>query len=159
MDPSALAFDRLTSAGPDYAWRPIAAAIDWAACATPDSVGEWYLVVFRSVRRADVDEDRLTALDDLAHAEAEGAPGFVHYFKGPLSEDRACLSFCLWSSRHDARAASGLPAHRSAISILGEAYDRYTLEFYRVRKRAGQPFEFEPYDTAPAGSDEIRPAA
>ena len=159
MDASAFAFDRLAPMGPDYAWRPIAHAIAWAACATPEAAGEWYLVVFRSVRHADVDEARLTDLDDRAHDEAMGAPGFVHYFKGPLSADRACLSFCMWDSRQAARAASGLPAHRAAISILGEAYDRYTLEFYRVRKRPGEAFQFEPYDRAPAGSDEIRPAA
>lgn len=159
MDASGFAFDRLAPSGPDYAWRPIATAIDWAAGAAADAAGEWYLVVFRSARRADVDEARLTELDDRAHEEAMGAPGFVHYFKGPLSVDRACLSFCLWDSRQSARAASGLPAHRAAITILGEAYERYTLEFYRVTKRPGEGFAFEPYDRVPAGSDEIRPAA
>ena len=29
-------------------------------------------------------------------------------------------------------------------------YARYDLEFHRVTKRAGGPFAFEPYDTAPA---------
>jgi hypothetical protein len=141
--------------------RPIAAAIDWDVAASPEAAGEWYLVVFRSIRRADVDEPRLTLLDDLAHHEAMGAPGFVHYFKGPLSADRACLSFCMWDSRQAARAAAGLPAHVAAVSILGEAYDHYTLEFYRVWKRPGAAFEFEPYDTVPAApaDHEVRPAA
>ena len=101
-------------------------------------------MVFRSVRRADVDESRLTSYDDRAHAEAATAPGFVHYFKGPLTERRECLSFCLWNSREDARAASGLPAHKQAVTLIREAYERYTLEFFRVTKRRGDDaFDFE----------------
>ena len=113
-------------------------------------------MVFRSVRRADVDEPRLTAYDDRAHAEAAAAPGFVHYFKGPLTERRECLSFCLWNSRQEARAASGLPAHREAVTLIREAYERYTLEFFRVTKRGGAAaFEIEPWDRveATAGAD------
>ena len=73
--------------------------------------GEWYMVAFRSTRRPDVDEARLTAHDDWAHAEAMEAPGFVHYFKGPTQDDGQCMSFCLWDSRAEARAAAGRPAH------------------------------------------------
>ena len=163
MDASALAFDRLTTTGPDYAARAISEAIDWSAAiadaAATGASGEWYLVVFRSVRRADVDDALLTAIDDRAHDEAMAAPGYVHYFKGPLAADRGCLSFCLWGSRQAAREAAGLPAHRAAVQILGLAYESYRLEFYRVTKRPGETFAFEPYDRLPAGSDEVRPAA
>ena len=140
-------FERLAPILDDYATRPIQEALDWSGCAAPGCEGEWYLVVFRSVRKADVDEQRLTAYDDRAHAEAATAQGFVHYFKGPLTERRECLSFCLWNSRQEARAASGLPAHRGAVTLIREAYERYTLEFLRVTKRSGMAaFEIEPWD-------------
>jgi hypothetical protein len=129
-----------------YAVLPVADAFDWTDVARQLGDGEWYLVVFRSIRRADADEARLTAYDDRAHAEAETSPGFVHYFKGPASADWSCLSFCLWTSRAEARAAAGRPDHVEAVSLIGEMYDRYTLEFLRVTGRSGQPLRFEPYD-------------
>ncbi len=134
----------------DYATRPVAEAFDWTAVSRQLVEGEWYMVVFRSIRRADADVARLTEFDDRAHHEAEGAPGFVHYFKGPAASDRSCLSFCLWASRADARAASARPDHRAAVSILGEMYEAYTLEFLRVTGEAGQPLRFEPFDASPA---------
>jgi hypothetical protein len=140
------AFDRLAPVDADYATRPIADAFDWQTCASLAASGEWYLVCFRSTRRAGADEARLTAMDDLAHAEAAGAPGYVHYFKGPTNERGECLSFCLWDSRADARAAAGRPQHVAAVTIAHETYESYVLEFYRVRKQFGVPgFEFQPY--------------
>src|SRR5690349_10376356 len=92
-----------------YASLPVADAFTWSDGARDLPDGEWYLVAFRSVRRADADETRLTMYDEFAHQEAAVAPGFVHYFKGPLSVDGSCLSFCLWQTRADARAAAGKP--------------------------------------------------
>jgi hypothetical protein len=133
-----------------YASLPVAAAFDWTDVARQLGEGEWYLVAFRSIRRLGADEARLAEFDDRAHREAESAPGFVHYFKGPAASDRSCLSFCLWTSRADARASAGGSAHVEAVSVLGEMYERYTLEFLRVTGQAGAPLRFEPYDTAPA---------
>jgi hypothetical protein len=141
-----------------YATLPVAAAFDWTDAASQLGDGEWYLVAFRSIRRAGADEVRLAEFDDRAHHEAAASPGFVHYFKGPAASDGSCLSFCLWSSRAEARAASGQAAHVEAVSVLGEMYERYTLEFLRVTGRAGAPLHFEPYDTAPAPAPEQVPA-
>ncbi|HET7727127.1 MAG TPA: hypothetical protein VFK54_07355 [Candidatus Limnocylindrales bacterium] len=141
-------FERLRPVADDYASRPIAAAFNWSDVADPGTSGEWYLVVFRSIRRPEADERLLTEYDERAHREAESSEGFVHYFKGPLSPDRSCLSFCLWSSRVAARAAAGRTAHREAVTLVAEMYERYTLEFYRVAKRRGAAaFRIEPYDT------------
>jgi hypothetical protein len=129
-----------------YATLPIADAFTWADAGTDLGDGEWYLVAFRSVRRAEADEARLTSYDELAHQEAAGSPGFVHYFKGPRASDGSCLSFCLWQTRADARAAAGRPAHVQAVSLLDEMYESYTLEFHRVTRTAGGPLTFEPYD-------------
>jgi hypothetical protein len=155
------AFDGLAPLDEAYASKPVAAAFDWRSVASRLPVGrEWYLVAFRSVRRDGVDEARLCEFDDRAHAEAATAPGFVHYFRGPTSSDGSCLSFCLWDSRADARAAAGRPAHQEAISLIREMYDRYALEFLRVsRPDAAAGLTFEAYDVAPAPRPSIDPGA
>ena len=135
-----------------YASLPIADAFDWSVADGDLGTGEWYLVAFRSIRRPGADEERLARYDESAHQEAARSPGFVHYFKGPAGPDGACLSFCLWESRADARAASGRPAHREAVSLLNEMYAAYTLEFLRVsREHDRAPLAFAPYDAPPDG--------
>jgi len=133
-----------------YATLPVASAFDWTDAARQLGEGEWYLVAFRSIRRADADEIRLTEFDDRAHREAESAPGFVHYFKGPAASDGSCLSFCLWTGRAEARTAAGRPNHVEAVSVIDEMYEAYTLEFVRVTGRAGMALTFEPWGAAPA---------
>jgi hypothetical protein len=137
-----------------YATLPIAEAFNWQQAAGELGDGEWYLVAFRSVRRADADEERLARYDDAAHLEAAAAPGFLHYFKGPAALDGSCLSFCLWQTRADARAAAGRPDHVRAVSLIDEMYEQYTLEFHRVSRVASGPLAFEPYDRVapPAGA-------
>lgn len=139
----------------DYAHLPVQRAFTWDDCAASIEPGEWYLVAFRSRVRPDADLDRLRVYDDWAHAEATHAPGFRHYFKGPLASDGSCMSFCLWNSRTEARAAAGRPGHQEAVSIIGETYAEYILEFHRVRRPASvATLEFEPYDAAPGGTAE-----
>ncbi len=145
------ALDALTPLSDGYAALPVADAFDWSAAGEALGEGEWYMVVFRSVRHPDADEGTLKAYDDRAHEEASGSAGFVHYFKGPLATDGACLSFCIWSSRADARAASGRPLHREAAGLVAVMYQSYALEFLRLRRDAGGPLRFEPYD-APAAT-------
>ncbi len=152
-------FDRLTPVSDRYAGLPVADAFDWAACLDDVGPGEWYMVAFRSVRRANVDEDRLNAYDDWAHKEAMGAPGYVHYFKGPTCPDGRCMSFCLWDSRTEARAASGSAAHTQAAALTHEAYAEYSLEFHRVTRVAGGGFTFQPYDAPDLTAIEPAPAA
>ena len=141
----------LAPSADDYANLPVRHALTWGACADAIPAGDWYLVAFRSIQRAGADADRLRLFDDLAHAEAEHAPGFLHYFKGPLAKDGSCLSFCLWNSRAEARLAAAEPAHREAVSVISEMYESYVLEFLQVRKRdATAVLEFEPYDSRSA---------
>jgi hypothetical protein len=131
----------------NYAKLPVADAFRWSAVAPCVPRGEWYLVVFRSIARPDADLSKLEAYDDWAHAEASTAPGFVHYFKGPLANDGSCLSFCLWNSRAEARAAAGRPAHLDAVQLIGETYAEYRLEFYSLRKATARGrLDFAPYD-------------
>ncbi|HEY7589815.1 MAG TPA: hypothetical protein VH723_02410 [Candidatus Limnocylindrales bacterium] len=140
-------FDRLLPVSEDYATLPVRAAFTWESCADRELEGEWYLVAFRSVQKPSADQELLNRMDEAAHAEVTAAPGFVHYFKGPLTARRECLSFCLWDGRSEARRAAGGPAHVAAIGIIGETYERYTLEFLRVTKGPGEAaFRFEPWD-------------
>ncbi len=138
-------FQRLAPVSDRYATMAVADAFTWDACLPDVDPGDWYMVAFRSTRRADADEARLTAYDHWAHTEAMEAPGFVHYFKGPANDRGECLSFCLWRSRADARAAAGRPAHVAAAALTFESYAQYRLEFHRVRRLAGAGFTFEPY--------------
>jgi hypothetical protein len=143
------AFADLAPVSDEYARLPVGKAFTWGPVATALEAGEWYMVAFRSILRADADTERLTRYDTWAHEDAARAEGFVHYFKGPLAADRACLSFCLWNSRAEARAAAARPAHRDAVELIADTYEAYTLEFLRVRKQAGSAkLEFEAYDFA-----------
>jgi len=149
------AFDGLAPLDDSYAARPVGEAFDWSSVAAALPTGrEWYLVAFRSVRRAGCDEARLCDFDERAHLEAASSPGFVHYFKGPTATDGSCLSFCLWDSRAHARAAAGRPDHRAAVELLHEMYERYALEFLRVSRPHGSAaLRFEPYDAVPPDAD------
>jgi len=140
-----------------YAVLPVPDAFNWQDASAELGDGEWYLVAFRSIRKAGSDEERLTLFDELAHQEAATSPGFVHYFKGPHAADGTCLSFCLWQSRADARAAAGRPNHVRAVSLIDEMYQSYTLEFHRVMRTGGGPLTFEAYDRAPVhGTPAVR---
>ena len=152
-------FQRLAPVSDRYATMPVAEAFTWDACLPSVEPGEWYMVAFRSTRRAGADEDRLTTYDDSAHTEAMGAPGFVHYFKGPANDRGECMSFCLWTTRAEARAASGRPAHVEAAALTFESYAQYRLEFLRVRREVVGGFTFEPYDRAPAPGRRATPAS
>ena len=145
-------FDDLAPVTPAYATLAVADAFTWAASVPRLDAGEWYLVAFRSTHRIDTDEERLEEFDLRAAEEAAVAPGFVHYYRGPLTSTRACLSFCIWESREDARTASRSPRHLEAIALVEEMYESYELEFHRLIKREGADrLEFEPYDV-PVGA-------
>jgi hypothetical protein len=148
---------RLAPVSEGYATLPIGDAFNWQDASAELGDGEWYLVAFRSIRRADADEARLTHFDELAHQEAASSGGFVHYFKGPAAADGSCLSFCLWQTRADARAAAGRPDHVRAVSLIDEMYETYTLEFQRVTREAGGALAFEPYDATPVHGAALPP--
>jgi hypothetical protein len=143
-------FAELAPVADNYAVLPVGEAFNWAPVANAIEPGEWYMVAFRSIVRADADQERLHQYDDWAHEEASGADGFVHYYRGPQASDRSCLSFCMWNSRAEAREAAARPAHQKAVTLIADTYEAYALEFLRVRKLAGSTnLEFEPYDAPP----------
>lgn len=131
-------FELLAPIAPDYATLPILEGFNWTDCFRDVEAGYWYLVVFRSVRRECADSDLLTEFDDHAYDEALGSGGLLHYFKGELSPRRECLSFCIWASREQARAALHLPRHAAAARLAATMYESYRLERYLLSKHAGE---------------------
>ena len=151
-------FADLAPVADNYAVLPVGEAFNWAPVANAIEPGEWYIVAFRSIVRADADQERLRQYDDWAHEEASRANGFVHYYRGPQASDRSCLSFCMWDSRAEAREAAARPAHQKAVTLIADTYEAYTLEFLRVLKLAGATYlEFEPYDAAPEAGPATSP--
>lgn len=130
-------FERLTPVSPLFATLPILEGFTWDDCFAPVEAGEWYLVVFRSIRRPDADLQLLTEYDDRAYDEALANRGLLYYFKGELNERCECLSFCVWNSREQARASARLPQHAQAAALVRQMYESYTLERYLLVKRPG----------------------
>jgi hypothetical protein len=131
------AFDQLRPVRDDYPLVPIEDGFNWGDCAAGLYIPPLYLVVFRSVRRADADLAMLKAFDDRAFEDARQAPGFLFYFKGQLTPDRECLSFCLWGSQDQARSASDRPDHVAAASLVADMYESYDLERHTLRHQNG----------------------
>jgi len=127
----------------DYASLPIQDGFDWARSLRSIPALRLYLVVFRSKRRVSADLRVLKEHDDAAYAEALGAGGLLHYFKGEVNEQRECLSFCLWESRQHALEAIGGPSHRAAAEIWRKMYESYELERYHLQKSGEETITFE----------------
>ncbi|QYJ14976.1 hypothetical protein Rxycam_00787 [Rubrobacter xylanophilus DSM 9941] len=125
------ALRRLKPRGEGYARLPVREAFGWEEV-LGGLEGRVHLVAFRSVRREDADEELLERLDRLAYEEASTAPGFLHYFRGPLSPGRECLSFCLWESAEHARTAASGVLHELAAGAASRMYECYVLERYEV---------------------------
>ena len=128
---------------PQYANLPIEQGFDWELRLRGGSFDSLYLVVFRSVRRATADLDVLREFDDRAYREALGVGGLLRYFKGEMNERRECLSFCLWETRDQARAAAGGASHGKAAEITASMYESYRLYRYNLVRRDGE-LAFEP---------------
>lgn len=84
------------------------------------------LYAFRSIKNPGVDEEKLEALDKNALGAAEQAPGFIHY------ETNSGLSYCLWDSSTQAKAAIGSQEHREAAAYAEEAYERWNLQHWLI---------------------------
>ncbi|MGF1470329.1 MAG: hypothetical protein ACFB50_01140 [Rubrobacteraceae bacterium] len=136
------ACQRLAPIHPDYANLPIQEGFNWSSCLDDVPFTRLYLVVFRSVRRPAADLETLREHDDRAYEEALRAGGLLYYFKGQVNEARECLSFCLWRSREEARAAAGGGYHRAAAAISIEMYEVYGLERFFIMRTEGTGLTF-----------------
>jgi hypothetical protein len=118
----------------DYETRPIQDGFSWASSLAGCAFERFYLVVFRSVRRASADLDLLREHDDRAYEKALQSGGLLRYFKGEANELGECLSFCLWETRRQAIEAAGAASHRSAAEITVRMYESYELDRYWLKK-------------------------
>jgi len=128
---------------PLYANLPIEQGFNWDPCLQYEAFDSLYLVVFRSVRRASADLDLLREFDDRAYSEASNSGGLLRYFKGEMNEQRECLSFCLWETRDQARAAASGPSHGRAAGITASMYESYRLYRYSIVRVHGK-LSFQP---------------
>ena len=142
----ARAFRTLRPCTADYATVPIQCGFTWSESAARLPAGEWYMVVFRSIRREPGENLTLEMYDYGAYIEAQRrASGLLFYFRGTPNERRECVSFCIWSNRDEAARAARLPLHSLAMNSVDEMYEWYALERYVIRKRPGQErLEIEP---------------
>jgi len=128
-------FEGLKPISPEYASLPILEGFNWSECLADVEEGQWYLVVFRSVRRATADPIKLKMLDDRAYEDAVLGSGLLVYFRGSLTRRRECLSFCLWEAQERAQAATRLESHEAAARVTDEMYDSFELERWVLTKR------------------------
>lgn len=71
--------------------------------------------------------------DKIAHEEAVASGGLLAYIYGrPDAVTGANIATCVWSSRADARRASGLEEHRRAVGLASGTYDWFELGRYAV---------------------------
>jgi hypothetical protein len=131
----------------DYAAVPIGEGFNWTEQFSHINSGQWYLVVFRSIRRADADVALLTEMDDRAYEEALNRPGLLYYFKGTANVVGECLSFCIWTGQAAAQHARDQPEHQAAMQLVAAMYESYQLERWLLRKQADGPLTQERLDS------------
>ena len=137
------ACQKISPKHPRYMNGPIEQGFDWDARLRNADFDSLYLVVFRSVRRESADLGLLREFDDMAYEAALGMGGLLKYFKGEMNERRECLSFCLWESREQARAAAGGASHGKAAQVTAAMYESYRLYRYNLVRNGGD-LTFEP---------------
>ncbi|KAI9315359.1 hypothetical protein BX666DRAFT_1861143 [Dichotomocladium elegans] len=115
-----------------FNWNEVARRLD------EQSEGEWFIVAFRSVRRADADHKLLYEADSKAHQEAIHSGGLLQYWYGDLNHHRECLAMCIWVNRDYALNATRKPLHIQAARLASSMYETYKLERYLLVKKAGK---------------------
>nr|CAG8587313.1 15543_t:CDS:2 [Entrophospora candida] len=132
----------------EYAKMPIEKVFNWNEIANELRQFEinWYVVVFRSVRKADADNKLLFEADANAQDEARKSGGLLAYWYGELNERRECLAMCIWSDQYYAKMANNKPNHVIAMKLTAMMYETYKLDRYFIKKNRDQPeFTVEKY--------------
>ncbi|KAL4914163.1 hypothetical protein BDW62DRAFT_191021 [Aspergillus aurantiobrunneus] len=143
----AKALTTLTPTRPDYATAPYTESFNWGSVfetlhdlatrqGQPWTRRSFYVVVFRSLLRADADGDRLHLLDERSHAEAVASGGLLKYWFGVKNEKTENLATCVWRSREDARAGGTGPWHAQARGAAKGLYER--IEFTTLELVVGE---------------------
>ncbi|QRV94116.1 hypothetical protein RhiJN_22134 [Ceratobasidium sp. AG-Ba] len=161
IDPASLSLHRalhFLKPKEGFARLPYAEVFNWDeignAYHSEDGIGvkgelerEWYVVAFRSRRKAGSDSASLYEADRLAHEEAVQNGGLIMYWYGvPDPETGDNLATCVWQSRAHAVAANSRPHHIKAMRLAAASFEYYTLERHVIRRWRGVPgLEVVPY--------------
>ncbi|CAO3643612.1 unnamed protein product [Cunninghamella blakesleeana] len=124
----------------DYVHQSVETSFNWDQLAydLKDHEGDWFIVAFRSVRKASADNDLLFKADAQAQEEAIHSGGLLKYWYGDLNQHRECLAMCIWINRDFALKATHKPLHLKAAKLASEMYDSYVLERYNLVKKKGE---------------------
>ncbi|KAA8652128.1 uncharacterized protein ATNIH1004_001032 [Aspergillus tanneri] len=122
----------------DYATAPYTESLNWQdvfdflrdlshAEGYQWTAQHFYVVVFRSRLREDVDMSRLHDLDAFSHQEATASGGLLKYWFGTKNANRENLATCLWRSRGDARLGGTGPWHKRARGAARDLYEQISF--------------------------------
>lgn len=110
-------------------------AFNWTSLVDASPVG-LHLVTFSMSLNQDASNEQIEELkryDAKASLEAEDSTGFLCYYADEISVGRTALSFCIWESAEDAKAASSRPDHLAAVEYARNEGQKIYLN-YVVRR-------------------------
>ncbi|KAF2839610.1 hypothetical protein M501DRAFT_973176 [Patellaria atrata CBS 101060] len=82
----------------------------------------FYLVIFRSHLKSNIDNDLLFNLDHHSVKEACASGGLLKYWFGTKDQEHRNLATCVWRNREDAHKGGTGPWHRRARLAARELY-------------------------------------
>lgn len=90
----------------------------------------FYVVVFRSQLKPNIDNDWLYKLDYESHREACESGGLLKYWFGKADDERRNLATCFWHSREDAYRGGQGPWHKKARAAGRTLYESIVFSTY-----------------------------
>ncbi|KAK5706971.1 hypothetical protein LTR17_021114 [Elasticomyces elasticus] len=132
----------------DYATADYMSSFNWSTvfrvlrglCQQQDIVWpkqEFYVVIFRSLRRRDADPDIITKLDQESHREACESGGLLKYWFGDCDGEMRNLATCIWRNQPSAVAGGGGPWHARARAAAREIYKCIEFQTHKLVVEAG----------------------
>ncbi|OAG02934.1 uncharacterized protein CC84DRAFT_1061420, partial [Paraphaeosphaeria sporulosa] len=107
----------------------------------------FYVVIFRSQLKADIDNDLLYKLDYESHREACESGGLLKYWFGKTNGERRNLATCFWRSREDAHLGGLGPWHKKARAAGRTMYESIRFSTHRFTITDGaEEIEFEDWE-------------
>ncbi|KAJ4356655.1 uncharacterized protein N0V89_004691 [Didymosphaeria variabile] len=109
----------------------------------------FYVVIFRSQLKADIDNDLLYKLDYESHREACESGGLLKYWFGKTDGERRNMATCFWRSREDAHLGGLGPWHKKARAAGRTLYESIRFSTHRFTLTDGaEEIKFEDWEEA-----------
>ncbi|KAL1606337.1 hypothetical protein SLS60_003739 [Paraconiothyrium brasiliense] len=107
----------------------------------------FYVVIFRSQLKPDIDNDLLYKLDYESHREACESGGLLKYWFGKTDGERRNLATCFWRSREDAHLGGLGPWHKKARAAGRTLYESIRFSTHRFTITDGaEEIKFEDWE-------------